>query len=104
MNIEEQKKLLAMKSTTRRQLRKDDRPWEGRLWENCQFHAVYVALAIGCGSKPLPWMNDSDFWIVSRMSGMNETETLKTFSGMLSSMGVIDFIVVWLTSLLQPMV
>ena len=49
-------------------------------------------------------MNDSDFWIVSRMSGMNETETLKTFSGMLSSMGVIDFIVVWLTSLLQPMV
>ena len=36
MNIEEQKKLLAMKSTTRGQLRKGDRPWEGRLWESCQ--------------------------------------------------------------------
>ena len=36
MNIEEQKKLLAMKRTTRGQLREGDRSWEGRLWENCQ--------------------------------------------------------------------
>ena len=36
MNIEEQKKLLAMKRTTRGQLRKGDRPWEGRLWDICQ--------------------------------------------------------------------
>ena len=36
MNIEEQKKLLAMQRTTRGQLRKGDRPWEGRLWEICQ--------------------------------------------------------------------
>jgi GntP family gluconate:H+ symporter len=25
------------------------------------FHAVYLALAIGCGSKPFPSMNDSGF-------------------------------------------
>ena len=36
MNTEEQKELLAVKSTTRGQLRKGDRPWEGRLWEICQ--------------------------------------------------------------------
>ena len=36
MNIEEQKKLLAMKRTTRGQLREGDRPWEGRLWESRQ--------------------------------------------------------------------
>jgi hypothetical protein len=36
MNTEEQKELLAVKSTTRGQLRKGDRPWEGRLWERCQ--------------------------------------------------------------------
>ena len=36
MRIEEQKKLLTMKRTTRGQLRKGDRPWEGRLWENHQ--------------------------------------------------------------------
>ncbi|MFT6240308.1 MAG: GntP family gluconate:H+ symporter [Akkermansiaceae bacterium] len=67
------------------------------------FHRVYVALAIGCGSKPLPWMNDSGFWIVSKMSGMNETETLKTFSVMLSLMGVVGFGVVWLASVLIPL-
>jgi hypothetical protein len=36
MNIEEQKKLLVMKSTTRSQRLKGDRSWEGRLWEICQ--------------------------------------------------------------------
>ncbi len=25
------------------------------------FHPVYLAMAIGCGSKPFPWMNDSGF-------------------------------------------
>jgi GntP family gluconate:H+ symporter len=67
------------------------------------FHPVYLALAIGCGSKPLPWMNDSGFWIVAKMSGMNERETLKTFSAMLSVMGVVGFLVVWLASLIIPM-
>jgi hypothetical protein len=35
-NIEEPKKVLTMKRTTRSQLRKGDRPWEGRLWESHQ--------------------------------------------------------------------
>jgi hypothetical protein len=35
-NIEEPKNVLTMKRTTRGQLRKGDRPWEGRLWEICQ--------------------------------------------------------------------
>lgn len=57
------------------------------------FHPVYLALAIGCGSKPLPWMNDSGFWIVGRMSGMTESETLKTFSVTLTIMGFVGFLV-----------
>lgn len=68
------------------------------------FHPVYLALAIGCGSKPFPWMNDSGFWIIAKMSGMNERETLKTFSVMLSLMGVAGFLVVFLASLVLPMV
>lgn len=68
------------------------------------FHPVYLALAIGCGSKPLPWMNDSGFWIIGRMSGMTESETLKTFSVMLTIMGIIGFITVWVASKLFPMV
>ena len=36
VSIEEQKKLLAMKRTTRSQLHEGDRLWEGRLWDICQ--------------------------------------------------------------------
>jgi len=53
------------------------------------YHLVYLALAIGCGSKPLPWMNDSGFWITSKMSGMTEAETLKTFTVVLTIMGFV---------------
>lgn len=55
------------------------------------FHPVYVALAIGCGSKPLPWMNDSGFWQVATMSGMSTTQTLKSFSAALTLMGIVGF-------------
>jgi GntP family gluconate:H+ symporter len=47
------------------------------------FHPVYLAVAVGCGSKPFMWMNDSGFWIIGRMSGFTETETLKTASTMM---------------------
>jgi GntP family gluconate:H+ symporter len=52
------------------------------------FHPVYLALAIGCGSKPIPWMNDAGFWIIGQTSGMTEAETLKTVSVMMTIMGV----------------
>jgi gluconate:H+ symporter, GntP family len=40
------------------------------------FHPLYLALAIGCGSKPVWWMNDSGFWVVTQMSGLTEREGL----------------------------
>lgn len=58
------------------------------------YNPVYLALAIGCGSKPVPWMNDSGFWIIGRMSAMTEVETLRSASVMMSLMGVIGFIAV----------
>ena len=67
------------------------------------FHPVYLALAIGCGSKPIPWMNDSGFWIIGRMSGMTEGETFKTASIMMSLMGVAGFGVVVAGAWLFPM-
>jgi GntP family gluconate:H+ symporter len=67
------------------------------------FHPVYLALAIGCGSKPVPWLNDSGFWIISRMSGMNETETLRSASVMMSLMGCVGFGVVLLGAWLLPL-
>jgi GntP family gluconate:H+ symporter len=68
------------------------------------FHPLYLALAIGCGSKPFPWMNDSGFWIVARMSGFTDRETLKTHSIALSGMGVIGIVVVMILARLFPMV
>ena len=68
------------------------------------FNPVYLALAIGCGSKPGPWMNDSGFWIVSRMAKFTETETLKTFSVLLTLMGVTGFVVCWICSKAFPLI
>lgn len=68
------------------------------------FHPVYLALAIGCGSKPFSWMNDSGFWIVGRMSGMTEKETLKTFTATLAIMGVSGIIVVMIAAAMLPLV
>ena len=68
------------------------------------YHAVYLALAIGCGSKPLPWMNDSGFWVISKMSGMTEKETLQTFTACLSVMGVVGIIITIIGAKLFPLV
>ncbi len=56
--------------------------------EGLDFHPVYLALAIGCGSKPLSWMNDSGFWVICKMSGMTETEGLRTITPLLTLMGI----------------
>lgn len=66
------------------------------------YHPVYLALAIGCGSKPVPWMNDSGFWIIGRMSGMTEIETLRSASVMMSLMGIIGFLAVLAGAWLLP--
>ena len=67
------------------------------------FHPVYLALVIGCGSKPFPWMNDSGFWVVCQMSGMTEGETLKTSSAVLSIMGFIGLFVVMILAKIFPL-
>lgn len=56
---------------------------------NLPFHPLYLALAIGCGSKPVMWMNDSGFWIIGKMSGLTESQTLKTATVMMTIMGVV---------------
>jgi gluconate:H+ symporter, GntP family len=67
------------------------------------FHPVYLALAIGCGSKPIPWMNDSGFWIITRMSGMKESETLRFVTPMMSLMGLVGLVATLIGAWLFPM-
>ncbi|MCA9062926.1 MAG: GntP family permease [Planctomycetaceae bacterium] len=64
---------------------------------------LYVALAIGCGSKPISWMNDSGFLLITRMSGMTESEGLRYVSPMTAIEGVAGLIFVLIGVHLFPM-
>lgn len=55
---------------------------------------LYVALAVGCGSKPIAWMNDSGFWVITRMSGMTEKEGLKYVTPMTALAGLAGLLAV----------
>jgi GntP family gluconate:H+ symporter len=73
---------------------------DGRL----PFHPVYVAMAIGCGSKMGMWMNDSGFWVISRMSGMPEMQTLRTAAVMVAIEGAVGLLATIVLALCWPMV
>jgi gluconate:H+ symporter, GntP family len=68
------------------------------------FHPVYIAIAIGCGSKPFPWMNDSGFWIICKMSGFTERETIANFSVLLTIMGIVGLITCMILAKLFPLI
>lgn len=68
------------------------------------YHQLYVGLAIACGSKIFPWMNDSGFWIVCKMSNLTEKEALRTFSPMLSIMGVVGLVIILIAAQIWPLV
>lgn len=69
-----------------------------------EYHQLYIGLAIACGSKLIPWMNDSGFWIVCKMSNLTEQEALKTFSPLLTIMGIVGLIVILIAANLFPLV
>jgi GntP family gluconate:H+ symporter len=50
---------------------------------------VYLAMAIGSGSLVGDWMNNSGFWIFSRMGGFTEVETLKSWTIVTAALGLI---------------
>jgi gluconate:H+ symporter, GntP family len=72
--------------------------------QGLSFHPVYLALAIGCGSKPIGWMNDSGFWVITKMSGMTELEGLRYVTPMTAMMGVVGLIVTLVLATLFPLV
>lgn len=66
------------------------------------FHPVYLALAIGCGSKIFAWMNDSGFWIVTKMCGMEIQETIRYFSVLMTIMALAGLVAIMILSVLLP--
>ena len=60
------------------------------------FHMVYVATAVGTGSLMGSWMNDSGFWVFTKMGGLTEGESLRSWTpllGVLALTGLVASIV-----------
>jgi len=60
------------------------------------YNPIYIFMAIGFGSMICSWMNDSGFWVVAKLSGFTEKETLKTWTiacTVLSFAGLIECLV-----------
>jgi len=68
------------------------------------FHPMYLFLSIGFGAFCCSWMNDSGFWVVNRLSGMTEKETLKSWTVMLTVTSVMGLIQVFVLAKLLPLV
>ncbi|NNE91434.1 MAG: gluconate permease [Verrucomicrobiales bacterium] len=67
------------------------------------YHPVYLATAIGGGGLIGSWMNDSGFWIFSKMSGLTEAEALKSWTPLLCVLGLVTFAMSILLSLVLPL-
>ena len=67
------------------------------------YHLVYLATAIGAGSLVGSWMNDSGFWIFSKMGGLTEEEGLKTWTPLLVILGLVSMAVTLVLSTVMPL-
>ena len=63
---------------------------------------VYLALAIGAGALVGSWMNDSGFWIFTKMGGLTETESLKSWTPLLFVLGITAMMVTTVLAVLLP--
>jgi H+/gluconate symporter-like permease len=63
-----------------------------------QFHPVYLALAIGCGSEISTWKNDSAFRVGTEMYAMEERETIRHFSFLSVVIGTSGLVAIMILS------
>ncbi|MEM9365853.1 MAG: SLC13 family permease [Planctomycetota bacterium] len=67
------------------------------------FHPVYIAIAVGSGSLMGSWMNDSGFWVFTKMGGLTESESLRSWTPLLAILGLSGLISTIVLSLILPM-
>jgi gluconate:H+ symporter, GntP family len=63
---------------------------------------AYLFLAIGWGAMAGSWMNDSGFWVVSRVGELTQKETLKSWTVLLMSISIIGLVTTYLVSRIMP--
>lgn len=66
-------------------------------------HPVYAVLAIGGGSLVVSWMNDSGFWVVGRMGGFTERETLRIWTVPAAIVGTVGFLLALMLNAVLPL-
>ncbi len=67
------------------------------------FHPMYVFLAIGFGSFGGSWMNDSGFWVISKLGGLTEKETLRSWSVLATVLSAIGLVLTLVFSRAMPL-
>ncbi|QIM64332.1 GntP family permease [Frederiksenia canicola] len=68
--------------------------------ELSQFDLCFIVIAIASGATVLSHVNDSGFWLVSRFLEMDEKTTLKTWTLLETSIGLVGFAIALIGSLL----
>lgn len=67
------------------------------------YHPAYLVAMIGLGATGYSWMNDSGFWLVGKLTGLTETQTLLTWTAALTIMALTGFVWVMLLSWALPL-
>jgi GntP family gluconate:H+ symporter len=67
------------------------------------YHPLWIYLAIGFGSMMISWMNDSGFWVVCKLSGMTERETLTSWTLTLAVISLVGLAEILILSRLFPL-
>ena len=71
--------------------------------ERPEFHMVYVATAVGTGSLMGSWMNDSGFWIFTKMGALTEDESLRSWTPLLMILSIVGLLMTIGMSVVMPM-
>jgi gluconate:H+ symporter, GntP family len=65
-------------------------------------HTLYIFLAVGYGATILSWMNDSGFWVISRLGGLTEGETLRTWTVLLTIISIAGLLQAMIAAAIWP--
>jgi GntP family gluconate:H+ symporter len=67
------------------------------------FHAVYLGTAIASGALMGSWMNDAGFWVFSKVGGVTEVETLRSWTPLLSIVGFTGLVTTLVLARVLPL-
>jgi len=67
------------------------------------YHTVYLGTAIAGGSLVGSWMNDAGFWVFSKIGGVTEVESLRSWSPLLAIVGCTSFLTTLALATVMPM-